>query len=82
MGQFKIEIIAIGGHGQDRDKKNGEKVDFREGGNTTPDAIAHRAVNELKSAGVNVESAKIIHWPGSESEVIDDLLTEIRTGNF
>jgi hypothetical protein len=28
MGTFRIEITAVGGHGQDRDKKDGEKVDF------------------------------------------------------
>jgi hypothetical protein len=82
MGQFKIEITAVGGHGQDRSKKAGEVVDFKEGGDTTPDAIAKKCIDELKAAGVNVESAKIVHWPGTETEVTDDLQTGVRTGNF
>lgn len=82
MGTFKIEITAVGGHGQDREKKEGEIVDFNAGGENTPDAIAKKCVDDLKAAGVNVEEATIIHWPGSETEVTDDMLTSTRKGNF
>lgn len=82
MGTFKIEITAVGGHGQDRSKKDGEVVNFQEYGPHTPDALAERFVKEMKHFGINVEIAKIIHWPETESEVTDDLLTGIRKGNF
>ncbi len=82
MGQFKVVITAVGGHGQDRAKKAGEEVNFSEGGENTPDAIAKKCVDELKAQGVNVESAKIIHWPDTESQVTDDLVTGVREGNF
>ena len=82
MGTFNIKITAIGGHGQDRSKKDGEVVNFYEAGSNTPDAIAKSFVEFLKISGVNVEAATIVHWPGQESEVTDDLLTGKRTGNF
>lgn len=82
MGTFKIVIQAVGGHGVDREKKNGEKVNFKAEGDFTPDAIAERFANELKHFGCNVEEAQIIHWPGEENTVVDDLVTGERTGNF
>lgn len=82
MGTFKIEIIAIGGHGVDRSKKNGEVVDFDAGGENTPDEIAKDFVNVLTANGVSIQSAKIVHWPGEPTEVSDDLVTGVRTGNF
>lgn len=82
MGQFIINIKAVGGHGQDRRKKNGEVVDFNSGGESTPDAIAKRLTDELIASGANVESATITHWPGQSDEVTDDLITGIRNGNF
>lgn len=82
MGQFTINVTAVGGHGVDRGKKDGEKVDFKADGEFSPDAIAARLVAELKRFGVHVESATITHWPGQESQVTDDLLTGVRTGNF
>lgn len=82
MGNFTIEVKAVGGHGQDRSKKDGEVVNFENESENSPDAIAKRFVEELKAKGTNVESAKIVHWPGQSSEVTDDLITGIRTGNF
>lgn len=82
MGNFKIEINAVGGHGLDRGKKDGEVVDFFVDGENTPDAIAKKLVEELKANGSNINSATITHWPGQESEVKDDLITGVRTGNF
>lgn len=79
MGNFRIIIEAVGGHGQDRNKKDGEQVDFGEG---TPEAIAQKAVEELKAKGNNVERAYVHHWPGSGTDVIDNLLTNKRKGNF
>lgn len=82
MGNFKIEIEAVGGHGVDRSKKDGETVDFYADGEFSPDAIAKRVISELKRFGNDVQAARIIHWPGQESEVTDDLLTGVRKGNF
>lgn len=82
MGSFTITVKAVGGHGQDRSKKDGQVVDFSNESADSPDAIAKRFVDELKAKGTNVESATITHWPGQESEVTDDLITGIRTGNF
>lgn len=82
MGNFRIVINAVGGHGQDRDKKEGEIVNFYQGGSSTPDALAKTMVEMLKAHGSSVDNAEIIHWPGEESEVIDDLLAGERKGNF
>lgn len=84
MGNFRIIIEAVGGHGQDRNKKDGEEVDFTEGGKNpnSPEAIAQRAVEELKASGNNVERAYVHHWPGSGTDVVDNLLTNKRKGNF
>ena len=82
MGTFKIEITAVGGHGQDRSKKEGEVVNFYQEGNATPDAIAKSFVEAMKIAGISFQEAKIVHWPGDAGEVTDDLLSGKRKGNF
>lgn len=86
MGTFKIEIIAVGNHGMDRSKKDGEVVNFYDQGNTTPDAIAKNLTELLKyhgaSFGITEGKATITHWPDTPSEVVDDLLTGKRKGNF
>lgn len=95
MGDFRIIIDAVGGHGQDRNKKNGEVVDFTKcsddyTSNDTPEAIAQRCVAELVAKGVNVQKAKVVHWPADNypdnreagKEVVDDLMTGIRTNSF
>lgn len=98
MGDFRIIIDAVGGHGQDREKKDGEKVNFgtysAEGNNQSPEAIAEHFVKELQRNGVNVNSAKVVHWPSDnyggpekngrdpEKEIVDDLLTGIRKNSF
>lgn len=91
MGDFRIIINGVGGHGQDRDKKNGEVVNFAVDPNS-PDALAADFVAKLKAVGVNVEDAQIIHWPldnyggqiknGRSQQIADDLLTGKRIGNF
>lgn len=91
MGDFRIIINGIGGHGQDRKKKDGEIVNFQEDPDS-PDALAADFVAELRSKGVNVVSAEIIHWPldnyggqhknGRTNQISDDLLTGKRVGSF
>lgn len=82
MGNFRIVIEAVGGHGVDRTKKDGEKVDFNADGEFSPDALAQRFVKEMRRFGNSVDTAIITHWPETESEVKDDLITGIRKGNF
>lgn len=81
MGTFKVEITAVGGHGCQREVKDGEKVTGC-AHPSCPDCLARNFVNQLKVAGVNVESATLKHWPDQPSEVVDDLKTGIRKGNF
>jgi hypothetical protein len=92
MGDFRIVIDAVGGHGQDREKGNGEVVNFTFDGNTTPEALAQWFIDELKKNSCTVDSAKVIHWPldnyggpeknGRTKEIVDDLITGVRTGSF
>lgn len=89
MGDFRIVIDAVGGHGQDREKKRGEVVDF---GENTPEAMAKAFVDALKATGATVDEAKVIHWPldnyggqiknGRTSQIVDDLVTGKRVGQF
>lgn len=79
MGNYRVIINAVGDHGQDRTKGHGEIVDF---GENSPEAIVKRAVEELKATGNTVSEASVHHWPGTDSEVLDNLLTGKRTGKF
>lgn len=79
MGNYRVTINAVGGHGQDREKGNGESPDFGEG---TPEAIVAKAIAELKASGNSVTEATVHHWPGQASEVVDNLLTGKRLGSF
>lgn len=78
MGNFRIVINAVGDHGQDRGKKAGDIVNFYSGGNSKPDALAKTLVSMLQWFGFPISSAEFIHWPDTEGEVKDDLLTGIR----
>lgn len=84
MGDFRIEIDAVGGHGCQREIKDGGVVAGC-GQPYCPDCIARRFVAELKSKAFfdyPNAGAVLIHWPGSTNEVRDDLLTGIRKGSF
>jgi len=81
MGTFKIEITAVGGHGCQRDIKDGELVPICEDTNC-PDCMGRKLVQEMIDKGVNVEKAKLIHWPDTDETVKDDLLSGLRKGNF
>lgn len=90
MGDFRIIINAVGGHGQDRSKKDGEVVDFNTDGPGSPEAIAKEFVEKLQASGCSVQSAIVEHWPVDNypesreagKEIIDDLLTGVRKGSF
>lgn len=82
MGNYRITINAVGGHGADRSKRHGETVDFSTENDNSPEAIVKRAVGELQATGNSVTEATVHHWPGTDSQVVDNLLTGKRTGSF
>lgn len=91
MGTFRIEIQALGGHGCDRSVKN-ETIVTGCGKPTCPDCLAREFVGKLRKIGCSFEYAssdvnhdcyaRLTHWPGQATCVVDDLLTGIRRGNF
>lgn len=86
MGNFRVTINAVGGHGQDRNNKTGKDIDFTDGRgddrSATPEEIILEAVEKLKAQGCSVSEVTVHHWPGTEGEVVDNLLTKTRKGNF
>lgn len=73
MGQFKLEIVAVGGHGCQREKKDGELL-YGCGRQDCPDCAFFSLVADFaRRTGANVESATETHWPGSSSEVVDKM---------
>jgi hypothetical protein len=80
MGNFKIEIEAVGGHGDDRTAKPGEPLDIDSSRNS-PDGTALRLVREL-GANASIVSATLTHWPDT-TPIVDDLHRGIRAhGHF
>jgi hypothetical protein len=82
MGKFKIEITAVGGHGAAREIKDGERLDPERVPAEHVDHVIREAVASLRQRGASVESARLIHWPGTPGAVVDDVLAERRIGNF
>lgn len=70
MGQFRIEITAVGGHGCAREPKEGERV-YGCRRMDCPDCIAAEVVQRLAHSGANVEAATLTHWPSDPAEVVD-----------
>ena len=82
MGNFKIEIEAVGNHGVDRTAKQGEAINFGSPGLTNPDEACRTFVADLQARGCNVLSAKLTHWPDT-TPIIDDLKSGVREyGDF
>lgn len=81
MGTFLIEVKAVGGHGCQREIKDGSEVRGCQRMDC-PDCITREFVKKLKDKGSSVEVATLTHWPGTPQEVKDDLLTGIRKGSF
>ena len=81
MGNYRIEIEAVGGHGCQREVKDGGEVygGRRMGG---PDCEARRFLEELSRLAGEVKTAMLTHWPGETGEVTDNLLTGKRSGSF
>ena len=94
MGDFRITIEAVGGHGCDRDKKDLDQV-YGCGRNDCPDCMTREFILHMKHKGVNIKKAILEHWPADlknedgtlagytkEGQVTDNLLTGIRRGSF
>ncbi len=84
MGHFRIEIDAVGGHGCDRNAQNNEFVQGC-GLPNCPDCLARAFVRDLKKRGFfnnYPASAVLTHWPGTDGEVRDNLLSGRRKGQF
>lgn len=96
MGTYVVQVEAVGGHGCQREVKEGQAVPGC-GMDTCPDCTARRFVADLKRKGNSVVKAKLTHWPAFPvpdvplekgtspvftGSVVDDLLTGIRKGNF
>jgi hypothetical protein len=73
MGNFKIEIEAVGGHGSDRTAKPGEPLNIMDG----PDKLAQDFAVQLASSGCSIVSATLTHWPDS-TPIVDDLKNGVR----
>ena len=84
MGQFRVEVTAVGGHGCQRQVREGEQLQQFCGSPTCPDCEAREFVRKLKRLGVMVEKGVIIHWPGSTTEVQDEIFPANKRakGNF
>jgi hypothetical protein len=81
MGDFNINITATGGHGCERKAKVGDKLWARCGKFSCPDCIAYDLVQRFKQAGMlsgNAAKAEFTHWPGTSTEVVDDMLKNER----
>lgn len=96
MGDFRITIDAVGGHGCQREIKDGGHVNPC-GQPSCPDCQARAFVEQLKATGTNVRQATLEHWPAKMLNYetppvlvdrtegvgpVDDLLTGVRTGSF
>ena len=81
MGDFRIEVNATGGHGCQRELKDGSGVGPCDNPNC-PDCIAREFVKKLRDSGTAVKDALLIHWPNSSPTIVDNLLTGLRSGNF
>ncbi len=87
MGDFRVVVEALGGHGCQREKGTGETVIGcdRPG---CPDCMAREFVRRLKRSGATVKKAEIQHWPADlpgyteAGQVTDDLVTGARIGEF
>jgi len=90
MGDYRIVVEAVGGHGCGREANDGEVVK-RCGEPHCPDCIAIQFIARLKNTGNSVAVATIEHWPvpgvagSTRIETpgpVDDLLTGVRRGRF
>ena len=90
MGDFRIIVDAVGGHGCQREVKDGGAVKDDCGQPSCPDCAARGFITKLKAQGCSVAAAKLYHWPQIMADgllrerggPIDDLLSGKRSGSF
>lgn len=71
MGNFLLEIEAVGGHGCQREVKDGGVILTPCGGASCPDCAFVAFVDQLKKSSNNVLRAAITHWPATATTVYD-----------
>lgn len=89
MGDFRVVIEALGGHGCQREKGDGDFVVGCEA-RDCPDCMVRELVRRMKRGGCTIHKAEIVHWPADmegrsydkAQEVRDDLLTGLRSNTF
>lgn len=81
MGLYRFVFAAIGGHGCRPDQGDGTRV-FGCGLRSCADCEIREFVQRMREKGQNVQEALLIHSPGTEEQVIDNLLTRVRNGKF
>lgn len=85
MGQFRIEIVATGNHGCDRDAKEGESMRPPCSSPNCIDCRARDFVAQMQASGaltfydssIPPEGATLTHWPKDPNGGITD---DLRTG--
>jgi hypothetical protein len=92
MGDFRIVIEAVGGHGCNRTAKEGEGLGPPCVDAGCPDCAARAFVAELKAKGCSVQRATLTHWPihsdgqgeiarSKPRDIVDDVLAAKRIRN-
>lgn len=84
MGMFRVTVVAMGNHGCERDQHRiAPHQDVQGCGYPgCTDCVTREYVEKLKASGATVSEATIHHWPGQIGEVVDNLLTKKRIGQF
>lgn len=94
MGTFRVEIQAVGNHGCHREIGDGGTVADYCNNPSCVDCITREFVKNLAAAGAFFQAAgatpqpdvdgyaRLTHWPGQPSAVVDDLQTGVRKGSF
>ena len=81
MGDFRVTVTAVGGHGCERVVRDGGTV-YGCRQMDCPDCITARYVADMRRAGHIVNDAQIQHWPGEPSEVVDHFDVESSTATL
>lgn len=81
MGDYTLSIKAVGGHGCDREAREGERIKYSLGC-TCPDCLFASFVDKLRESGNSIYHATQVHWPDNEA-ITDDVLNGVRVkGSF
>lgn len=81
MGRYSINIVALGGHGCQREAGDGEVITGC-GKFNCPDCATREFVRQLTARGSVLESATFTHHPDEPDQVVDNLKSGARSGSF